>query len=500
MIRLYDTAKRDKVDFHPLEAGKAGIYVCGPTVYDFCHIGHARCYVAFDTIVRTLREAGHETTYVRNITDIDDKIINRGRETGEDPLALSARFAEEFHHDMELLGNAPADVEPKVSDHLSQIVTMVERLIAEGHAYEVDGDVYYEVNSLPTYGALSGRNLDDLRAGARVDIDTRKRSPLDFALWKASKPNEPSWDSPWGKGRPGWHIECSAMSGAYLGETFDIHGGGMDLIFPHHENEIAQSQGCYGQGTFARHWLHNGFINIRTSEAEEEKMSKSLDNFFTIREVCRVHEPEALRLFLLGTHYRKPINFEIDQHGDAVSFPGLEEAERRLAYFYRTLSRLDDALAVGKNADETGEIISPLDTFDKRLHAALHDDFNTAAALGQVAELFTATNKLLDQPKAAPKAVRRRSLQRARSFVEMIRKTLGLFQSSPSDFLARRRDKLCEKRGLVPAEIDALITQRKEARTARDFAAADALRDKLVELGVELMDRPQGTDWAVLEE
>ncbi len=495
MIRLYDTSKRDKIDFQPREAGRVGIYVCGPTVYDDAHIGHARCYVAYDAIVRTLRGAGYDTTYVRNITDVDDKIIKRGNELGEDPLALSSRYTDAFHRDMRALGNVEPDIEPKVSEHLDQIVTMIEQLIERGHAYAVDGDVYYEVSSLPSYGGLSGRNLEDLRAGERVEVDERKRNPFDFALWKSAKEGEPSWDSPWGPGRPGWHIECSAMSAEHLGETFDIHGGGMDLIFPHHENEIAQSHGCYGVGTFARHWLHNGFINLTG-----EKMSKSLGNCFTIREVCERHEPEALRLFLMGTHYRKPLNFEIVRGADdVVSFPSLEEAERRMAYFYRTLARLSDTLAVGKAADDDGEVVDGIAGFAERLDAAMRDDFNTAAALGHVAELFTTTNKLLDQPKSAPKAVRRRSLQRTAAAAEKIREALGLLFNNPATYLERRRAKLCSQRGIDPAQVAQLIEERTEARANRDFAKADELRDKLVALDIELMDRPHGTDWAVLE-
>jgi cysteinyl-tRNA synthetase len=499
MIRLYDTAKREKIDFQPREPGKVGIYVCGPTVYDDAHVGHARCYVAYDAIVRTLRGAGYATTYVRNITDVDDKIINRGNELGEDPLALSARYTEAFHRDMAALGNVEPEIEPKVSEHLDQIIKMIETLIERGHAYPVEGDVYYEVSSLPTYGSLSARNLDDLRSGERVAVDERKRSPLDFALWKSAKEGEPSWDSPWGPGRPGWHIECSAMSAEHLGQTFDIHGGGMDLIFPHHENEIAQTHGCYGVESFARHWLHNGFINVRTADDQDEKMSKSLGNFFTIREVSSRHEPEALRLFLMGTHYRKPLNFEIDRRGGDVSFPSLEEAERRLAYFYRTLARLEDTLAVGKSVDDEGEVVPEIGAFAERLEQTMRDDFNTAAALGQVAELFTTTNKLLDQPKSAPKAVRRRSLQRAKASAEAIREALGLLFNQPAAYLERRRAKLCVQRSIDPAQVEQLIEQRGDARSNRDFARADELRDQLVELGIELMDRPHGTDWAVLE-
>ena len=506
MIRLYDTAKREKVELHPLEAGKLGIYVCGPTVYDLSHVGHARCYVAFDTIVRHLRASGLRVRYVRNLTDVDDKIIMRARENGEDPLVLSKRFSDEFHHDMELLGNALPDVEPRVSDHMPQIIRLIETLVAKGHGYEVEGDVYFEVSKLPWYGKLSRRNLDDLRSGARVDVDERKRSPLDFALWKSAKPDEPSWPSPWGPGRPGWHIECSAMSSEYLGERFDIHGGGMDLIFPHHENEIAQSTACTGPDSYAHHWLHNGFINVRSAnagqpaDAAEEKMSKSLGNFFTIREVCRRHDPEALRLFLLGTHYRNPLSFEIERDGDAVSFPGLEEAERRLAYFYRTLSRLNDTLSVGNAVEDAGEVDPIVAEFPHKLGEALDDDFNTAAALGQVAALFTLTNKLVEQPKALPKLVRRRTLQRAATSIERVQQSLGLLRHDPEAFLLRHRDKLCAARSVDSSAVEAMLVERAEARAAKDFARADGVRQRLSELGVEVMDRPGGSSWAIKED
>jgi cysteinyl-tRNA synthetase len=499
-IRFYDTARRKKVDLIPRTPGRVGIYVCGPTVYDQCHIGHARSVIAFDIVVRYLRHVGLDVTYVRNITDIDDKIINRANELGEEPLGLSARFTEAFHRDMDALGNLRPDVEPKVSEHLDEILQMIERLVSTSHAYPVDGDVYFAVEKFARYGELSARNLEELQAGARVEVDERKRSPLDFALWKAAKPGEPAWDSPWGPGRPGWHIECSAMSRRYLGDVFDLHGGGMDLIFPHHENEIAQSRACCGEHAFAQHWLHNGFVNIRTSAGEDEKMSKSLGNFFTIHEVCERHEAEALRFFLLGTHYRKPVNFEIDRVGDEVRFPGLEEAERRLAYSYRTVARLRDALSVGKPAADEGEVIAPVDSYAERFHAAMRDDFNTAAALGYFSELLPLANKLLDQPKSAPKATRRRTLQRIAQASEEVVAVLGLLAEAPEAFLQRRRDKLCQLRGIDPALVAQRLTERADARASKDFARADAIRDELTQLGVEAMDRPDGTtSWTVRE-
>ena len=505
-MRLYDTATRTKVTLEPLEAGKLGLYVCGPTVYDDCHIGHARCYVAFDVIVRHLRQQPLAVTYVRNITDIDDKIIRRAQELGEEPLALAARFTAAFHADMRRLGNLDPDVEPTVSGHIPEIIALVEGLIASGHAYVVDGDVYFAVAAFAEYGALSARQLDDLQAGARVEVDPRKRSPLDFALWKSAKPSEPAWPSPWGPGRPGWHIECSAMSQRYLGPTFDLHGGGMDLIFPHHENERAQSRASGGPHSFARYWLHNGFINVRTPEQGEAKMSKSLGNFFTIREVCARHEPEALRLFLLGTHYRNPLAFEIDARDEGVSFPALEEAERRLSYAYRTVQRVREARARGTagagGAGSAGPaVLPPAGTFLERLRAALDDDFNTAAALGLLAELLAQANKLVDQAKGQPREVVAATLTAIDAGIAAVSAVLGLLGEDPAAFLQRRRDKLCQAHGIDAAQVAEWIAARRAARAAKDFARADALRAQLSASGVELMDRPDGsTEWAVREE
>ena len=498
MIRLYDTVQRNKVPLETLQQGQVGIYVCGPTVYDMCHVGHARCYVAFDVVVRHLRNRGYQVTYVRNITDVDDKIIARAAEVSEPPLELSRRFADEFKTDMTSLGNLEPDVEPRVSDHLEDIIGLIQDIIQQGYAYTVDGDVYFEVGRMADYGALSRRNLDEMRSGARVEVDQRKRSPLDFALWKAAKPGEPSWESPWGLGRPGWHIECSAMSCRYLGESFDIHGGGMDLIFPHHENEIAQSRAVGGADSFARHWMHNGFINVRTTDNTEEKMSKSLGNFFTIREVLARHEPEALRLFLLGTHYRKPLSFELDRTGEDVRFASLEDAEQRLTYAYSTLARLREALSVGKEYGP-GPALDPADSFLERFEAALDDDFNTAAAVGLTSELLTQANKLLDQPKSAPKDQRRRTLRLTLEAFEQVSDALGVFGQDPAAFLDRRRADLCRARGIDPARVEEAIVQRNEARKAKDFQKADQARQELTDMGVELMDGPAGTTWRVVD-
>jgi cysteinyl-tRNA synthetase len=492
-MRLFDTLSKSKVELQPRTPGQLGIYVCGPTVYDLSHIGHARCYVAFDIIVRHLRQSGLQVTFVRNLTDIDDKIIKRAAERSEDPRALSARMSDEFHADMATLGNLPPDVEPRVTEHIPEIIALVQLLLDKGLAYQAAGDVYFEVEKFYDYGRLSGQPLDELKAGARVEVDDRKRSPLDFALWKAAKPGELFWDSPFGPGRPGWHIECSAMSEKYLGVSFDIHGGGKDLVFPHHENEIAQSQGAHGFGTFARCWLHNGFVNFN-----QEKMSKSLGNFFTIRQVLEHVDPEALRLFLLSVHYRSPVNFEVTEKDGAVRFPGLEEAWARLDYLYRTVARLGDALQAGKPAGD-GPVTPPADTWYADFTAALDDDFNTAAALAALQSACTLANKLLDDPKAAAKDVRRRSLERIQRDLATAGRTLGLLQQPPQAFMERRRAMLCQKRGIDGAEVEQQLVVRSEARAAKDFARADEIRAGLLERGIEIMDTPRGTTWRITE-
>jgi cysteinyl-tRNA synthetase len=500
MIQLYDSLRRRKVEFVPLEPNRVGIYVCGPTVYDVSHVGHARAYVAFDVIVRYLKYKGYDVMYVRNITDVDDKIINRANEAGEDPLALSNHFARAFNEDMALLGNLEPQVAPRVSTHIAEIIGLIEKILQHGNGYVSSGDVYFAVDTFPGYGGLSGRKLDDLRAGARVEVNEQKRNPLDFVLWKSAKTNEPAWPSPWGPGRPGWHIECSAMSSRYLGDVFDIHGGGMDLIFPHHENEIAQSCAASGQETFARYWLHNGFVNVRTKDAGEEKMSKSLGNFFTIREVCQHNAPEALRLFLLSTQYRNPINFEIERKGGSCTFRCLEETAKRLAHGYSTLQRIDDALLQGKPAPLDAPVLPPVDTFMAEFESALDDDFNTAAALGLTSDLLTSANKLLDQPGSVPKPNRRKTLEQARQCLNQVAHVLGVFGEEPRTFLERRRATLTARRGIDPNLVQRKIRARAEARLAKNFAEADTLRNELVELGVELMDRPGGgTDWRIVE-
>jgi cysteinyl-tRNA synthetase len=502
-LRIYDTRARRKVDWSPLQAGKAGVYACGITVYDICHVGHARMLVAFDVVVRHLRASGLEVRFVRNVTDVDDKIIRRGQAEGRSAADVAQEYTEALEADMRALGIAPADAEPRATQHIPEVIDMIARLVDKGLAYPAEGDVYYAVGSFAAYGQLSGQSTDDLKSGARIEIGEHKRSPLDFALWKGAKPGEPSWESPWGSGRPGWHIECSAMAFRYLGETFDIHGGGSDLIFPHHENEIAQSEGAFGAGHFARHWLHSGMVNFGG-----EKMSKSLGNVVNIRRVAETHDLEALRLLLLGVHYRSPVAFEIARDAQGgVSYPDLDDAEARLEYFYRTLERIDNAAgpapaaisaAVPAPAPGAGEIVPRGGTTRAAFQEAMDDDFNTAAALGHLYESFVLANKLLDEPKAVAKDVRRRTLAQLRADLRQCGATLGIFQRQPSAFLVARRERLCARRGIDVAIVEARITARAAARAAKDFARADELRDALRAEGIELMDTAAGSSWRVV--
>ena len=479
-ILIHDTLSGGKRELVPLRPGAVGLYACGPTVYDLSHLGHARCYVVWDVVVRHLRARGLAVKYVRNFTDVDDKIIKRANERGEDPVALAARFADEFHRDMDALGCLRPDVEPRVSGHIPEIVALIETLVEKGFAYAPgNGDVYFAVRRFPEYGRLSGRNLDDLLAGARVAPGEVKRDPLDFALWKAAKPGEPRWPSPWGEGRPGWHIECSAMTRKHLGDTFDLHTGGKDLVFPHHTNEIAQSVCACGDGvhadSYARAWLHNGFVEI-----DDEKMSKSLGNFFTVRQVLERYDAEGLRLFLLGTHYRRDFNFS-----DTV----LGEAERRLGYLYETVEKADRASG--------GAAPGPGDGLVERCRAALDDDFNTPQVLGLLAEAFTAANALCDlkgkrtpEQKAALAAFARDARQ--------VGATLGLLQRPPAEALLALRDTGAARRGIDGAAVEARLAERAEARRAKDFARSDAIRDALLAQGVAIMDGPHGTSWKVV--
>ena len=454
MLKVYNSLSRDKQPFEPIRPGQVGMYVCGMTVQDYPHIGHARVMVAFDLVRRWLRASGFAVRYVRNITDIEDKIIKRARENNEPIEVLTQRIIDVMVEDETALGVERPDVEPRATQYVAEMIRLIELLFARGLAYQGDNrDVYYSVREFPGYGKLSGKSLADLRAGERVEVDASKRDPLDFVLWKSAKPDEPQWDSPWGKGRPGWHIECSAMSEHFLGEHFDIHGGGQDLIFPHHENEIAQSEGAHHH-VFANYWLHNGFVRV-----DDEKMSKSLGNFFTVREVLAKFDPEVLRFFIVRAHYRSPLNYS-DQH--------LEDARAGLTRLYTTLR--DTSAAAGS--------IDWQDPFAQRFKAAMDDDFNTADATAVLFDLATQVN-------------RSRSAREA-GLLRSLGALLGLLQREPTAFLQGGVPAGGE---LSPAQIEEKIAQRVAARKAKNFTQADRVRDELLNAGVILEDGPQGTSW-----
>jgi cysteinyl-tRNA synthetase len=477
-IFVYNTAKRKKERFEPIHSGRVLIYVCGPTVYDFCHIGHARSAVVFDVIVRYFKACAYEVVYVRNFTDVDDKIINRANELGVTAKSLADRFIDEFYKDMDALHVERATFEPKVTEHIGDIVEVIERLMEKGVAYQVDGDVFYSVTSFKGYGKLSNRSLSDMEAGARIDIDTRKKNPFDFVLWKASKPNEPSWESPWGKGRPGWHIECSAMSSKYLGETFDIHGGGKDLIFPHHENEIAQSEAAYGK-EFARYWIHNGFVNIN-----QEKMSKSLGNFLMIKDVLQEYHPEAVRLFLLSKQYRKPIDFNRTT---------LLESSLALDRIYTFLLRTEEILGPPKpGGSEKGS-----GSYWKHFCDAMNDDFNTAGGIATIFDAVRHANRLLDEAGESVSVESAAALQAIRSQMGAIGNVLGLFKQNPKDYFAGKKASAVEKMSLDTEKIRRMIQERTDARKDQDWHKADRIRDALLEMHVVLEDRPDGTVWKI---
>jgi cysteinyl-tRNA synthetase len=487
--------RRQKVAFEPLQPGKVGMYVCGPTPYAPAHIGHAYSAISFDTIRRSLRFLGFDVRYVRNITDVEDKIIKAAHEANEDPMALAARFTDDYNRDMARFNVMAPDVEPKVSTHIAEIIALIEKLVANGSAYATEGDVYFECDTFKPYGQLSGQSLEDLRAGAsdRELVEKSKKSSADFALWKAAKPGEPSWDSPWGKGRPGWHIECSAMTHSHLGESFDIHGGGKDLIFPHHENEIAQSQGAYGTHTFARHWMHNGFLNFGGV-----KMSKSLGNVFGCGEIAKAVGGEALRFFCVKHHYRSPIDFEVEEikapdgTPTGVRFRSLEAADRDLEYFYITLQKID-AFAPA----EEGAVLPDAEKLIPAVRESLADDFNSPKVMAAMHEAATLANKLLAEGKGLDKQLRKRSIARLGKDLRLVGEALGILSADPAVYLRERRARLVDRMGVDVAKVEALLAERVSARAAKDYARGDAIRTELGVLGVELLDTPQGTDWRV---
>jgi cysteinyl-tRNA synthetase len=490
-LRVYNTLTGEKEIFVPLNPGKVGMYVCGVTVYDYCHIGHARAYISFDVIYRYLKYSGYDVTYVRNYTDIDDKIIKRANQEDTGYRTIADRYIQAFDEDMEQLGILKATIEPKATDHISGIIAIIESLIAKGHAYVSEGDVYYGVETFPDYLKLSGRNLEEMQAGARVDVGDKKRHPMDFALWKGSKPGEPWWQSPWGNGRPGWHIECSAMSMEFLGKTFDIHGGGKDLVFPHHENEIAQSEAANGC-QFVRYWLHNGFVNINA-----EKMSKSLGNFFTIREVLKKYHPETLRFFILSAHYRSPIDFSDQNLDEAQS--GLERIYSCLAALDEILNKqpLSDEITVIESLTQVGqELQEKVDQFLTRFVEAMDDDFNSAQALGVLFETVRAANRFLAETKEVT-ALLLSLMARVRHLFLEAGGVLGLFSTAPAVWLAGIKTAKADQIDIASDEIERLITERAEARLARNFKRGDEIRDLLLAKGIVLLDSTQGTTWNV---
>ena len=460
-MKIYNTYTQRKENFRPMEAGKVRMYVCGLTTYDFAHLGHARMLVAFDVIVRYLRASGYQVTYVRNITDIDDKIIRRAHENREPFTALTERFIEATHEDERALNILPPDIEPRATRHLSQIIEMIEALEEKGYAYATEnGDVYFSVHQFQHYGRLSRKDPEQLVAGSRVEVGEEKRDPRDFALWKAAKAGEPCWDSPWGFGRPGWHIECSAMSTCNLGTTFDIHGGGSDLLFPHHENEVAQSEAATGK-KFVHYWMHNGPVRV-----DDEKMSKSLGNFFTVREVLRQYPAEVIRYFLISSHYRSAINY---------SRENLDGAYSALERIYNAMKGLD----IGTVAPLAGS------EFERKFRAAMDDDFNTPEALGVLFELVRELNRQRDEDPAKALALA--------ALLKDLGGILGILQLDPADFLRQGADE-----NVDPARVEELIAQRNRARAERNWAEADRIRDELKDMHVVLEDRKDGsTGWRV---
>ena len=454
MLKIYNTLAREKQTFKPIVAGKISMYVCGMTVYDYCHLGHARVMVVFDMVSRWLRASGYDVTYVRNITDIDDKIIKRANEKHETIAQLTQRFIDAMDEDSAKLGVIRPDIEPKATEFVDGMLTMIAALVEKGFAYPAaNGDVFYAVNNFPGYGKLSGKSLEDLRAGERVEIDTFKKDPMDFVLWKAAKPGEPSWDSPWGKGRPGWHIECSAMSSHLLGSHFDIHGGGQDLQFPHHENEIAQSEAAHSHDgkpcQMVNYWMHNGFVRV-----DDEKMSKSLGNFFTIRTVLEKYDAEVVRFFILRAHYRSPLNYS-DQH--------LDDARSALTRLYTAL----------RGANVENNVIDWQHPQAARFKDAMDDDFNTPEAFAVLFDLTNEVNRTKDVDTLR--------------LLKGLAGVLGLLQRNPDDFLQGEVAETLDVEGLIQA--------RLTAKKNKDFAAADAIRKQLADTGIVLEDTPQGTTW-----
>ncbi len=485
-MQLYNTIHRKKETFTPRLEGKVGMYVCGITAYDLCHIGHARSTVVFDVLVRFLRHLGYDVSFVRNFTDVDDKIINRANEEGLDSREVAEKYIAAFHEDMDALNILRADVEPKATEHIEEMVSLAKNLVDKGKAYSTpSGDVYFRVRAHQGYGKLSGRDIEDLEAGARVAPGEEKEDPLDFALWKGAKPGEPFWPSPWGDGRPGWHLECSAMSEKYLGLPLDIHGGGQDLIFPHHENELAQTEAACDKD-FVRYWVHNGFVRI-----DSEKMSKSLGNFKTIRDIMAEYLPETIRFFLLTKHYRSPIDF---------TFEAMEEAEKNVKRIYETKAKLETELARSKWGggpfpEEPGKELAEL---QEQWLVSMNDDVNTAAALGHVFGVVRLANRLMEEKSLRKNQAARELFSAIIQDLIVWGGVLGVFTQESKKFLAMLRDRKAARAGIDQQVVEDLVQRRQEARKNKDFELSDTLRQELLTMAVEVQDTPDGPVWDIV--
>ncbi len=475
-LRVFNTLHRKKEAFKPIDPGKVRMYVCGPTVYDSCHIGHARSVVVFDVIARYLKAIGYDVLYVRNFTDVDDKIIDKANQLGIDSTTVAEKFIKEFYDDMDALNVERATIEPKATDHITQIIQFIEKLVKGGFAYQVEGDVYFSVEKFEEYGKLSGRKLDEMEAGARIDINERKNNPFDFVLWKSAKPGEPFWESPWGKGRPGWHIECSVMSSEYLGVTFDIHGGGKDLCFPHHENEIAQSESISGK-PFVKYWIHNGFVNIN-----QEKMSKSLGNFLMIKDVLKTYHPEVVRLFLLSNHYRSPIDF---------TEMAMDETCKGLDKMYALLLRVDKTIGI----ESTQEIESG-DCW-QQFCEAMNDDFNSARGIGIIFDTVRTVNRMLDEYEYSGADQIKKTIQRGLADILRTGNILGILLEKPSVYFDKKQTQVLELKSVDPTMIAKMVEERNAARKAKDWKKADQIRNQLADMDVILEDRPEETVWKI---
>ncbi|UCD32002.1 MAG: cysteine--tRNA ligase [Desulfobacterales bacterium] len=475
-LKVFNTLGRKKEAFEPLEPGKVRMYVCGPTVYDSCHIGHARSVVVFDVIARYLRVKGYDVTYVRNFTDVDDKIIDKANQLAIEPQDVAERYIKEFYEDMDALNVERADIEPKATAHIHQIIRFIEHLMDEGFAYQTNSDVYYSVEKFNEYGKLSGRRLEEMEAGARVEVDIKKQNPFDFVLWKSSKPGEPAWKSPWGMGRPGWHIECSAMSCEYLGEMFDIHGGGKDLTFPHHENEIAQSEAIFKK-PFVKYWIHNGFVNIN-----QEKMSKSLGNFLMIKDAIKAYHPEAVRLFLLSKHYRSPIDF---------TEKAMDEASAGLDKIYSLFERTVEKVGLATVGDT-----EPGDCWEKFCEA-MDDDFNSARGVGILFDTVRKVNRTLDQNNGELSSELQTVILTIQTDILRIGQTLGILLESPKTYFDKKRSKVLQQKSIDPSVIENLIQERNAARREKNWEKADEIRLRLQDLNISVEDRPEGTVWKI---